>query len=69
MSRMRYSKDVDILLVKLSDDPIDYAEESGQFIVHYSEGGNPVLLEIQGAKDFVLESLHTLFEEAKTVLP
>ncbi len=69
MSRMRYSEDVDILMVKLSDDPIDHAEESGQFIVHFSEEGNPVLLEIQGAKDFVLESLHTLFEEAKTMLP
>ncbi len=69
MSRMRYSKDVDILMVKLSDAPIDYAEESGQFIVHFSEEGNPVLLEIQGAKDFVLESLHTLFEEAQSALP
>ena len=69
MSRMRYSEDVDILMVKLSDGAIDYAEESGQFIVHFSEEGNPVLLEIQGAKDFVLESLHALFEEAQSALP
>ena len=68
MSKMRYSKDVDILLVKVSDEPVDYAEESGQFIVHFTEDGRPVLLEIQDAKEFVLESLHTLFTEPEAVL-
>ena len=67
MSKMRYSRDVDILTVNLSDDPIDYAEESGPFIVHFSDDGRPVLVEIQDAKEFVLESLHTLFTE--TALP
>jgi len=69
MTEMRYSKDVDILLVKLSGEPIEYAEDSGQVIVHFSKAGQPVLLEIQDAKDFVLESLHTLFKEAEAVLP
>ena len=58
MSKMRYSKDVDILTVTLSEKAIDYAEESGPVIVHFSKEGQPVLLEIQGAKTFVLESLH-----------
>ena len=37
MSKTRYSKDVDVLLVELSDAPIDHAEEAGQFIVHFSK--------------------------------
>ena len=69
MKEMRYSKDVDILLIKFSKEPIDYAEESGQFIVHFSKAGSPVLLEIQDAREFVLESLHTLFTETEPALP
>ncbi len=68
MNGMAYSKDVDILLVKVADEPIDYAEDSGQFIVHFSQDGKPVLIEIQDAKEFVLESLHTLFADAKDAL-
>ena len=69
MSKLRYSKDVDILLVQISDEPIDHAEESGQMIVHFSKTGRPVLLEIQDAKNFVLESLHSLFDETEPALP
>ena len=57
MKIVRYSKDVDILMVKVSDEPIAYAEEAERFIVHFSNEGKPVLLEIMDAKDFVLESL------------
>jgi len=34
MTKIRYSKDVDALLVELSQKPIVYAEESGQLIAH-----------------------------------
>ena len=60
MEIVRYSKDVDILMVKVSDEPIAYAEEAERFIVHFSEDGRPVLLEIMDAKDFVLESLDSM---------
>ena len=68
MSKMRYSKDVDILLVRVSEEPVDYAEESGPMIIHFSKEGKPVLLEIQDARNFVLESLHSLFDEAEAAL-
>ena len=57
MNKIRYSQDVDILLIQLSSDAIDYAEETGRFIVHFSKDGIPVLLEIQGAKEYVLDDL------------
>ena len=69
MTKIRYSKDVDALLIELSGEPIDYAEESGPFIVHFSREGRPVLLEIFSARDFLLGSLSTVIRDAEVTLP
>ena len=69
MRKVRYSKDVDALLVELSSKPIDYAEEAGQFIVHFDKKGEPVLLEILDAKNFLLGSLASLMKETEASLP
>ena len=50
MKRIRYSNNVDVLLIELSDKPIDYAEDEGQVIIHFSSEGEPVLIEICNAK-------------------
>ncbi len=57
MTKMDYSPDVDALLIEFSDKNIDHAEDMGQFIVHFSEDGELVLLEILDARDFFLEAL------------
>lgn len=46
MKKISYSKDVDALLVELSDEPIAYAEDEGQIILHYSPTHKIVLVEI-----------------------
>jgi len=46
MKKVSYSKDVDALLVELSEAPIAYAEEEGQVILHYSQDEKLVLVEI-----------------------
>jgi hypothetical protein len=69
MRKVRYSKDVDVLLVELSDEDIDHAEEAGQFVVHFSRLGMPVLLEIQGARDFLLGSLSSVMKGTEATLP
>ncbi len=69
MTKIKYSKDVDTLLVELSDEAIDHAEEAGQFIVHFSKAGEPVLLEILDARDFLLGSLSSLLKGAEATLP
>ncbi len=69
MRKIRYSKDTDILLIEFSDKPIDYAEEEGQMIVHFSKEGEPVLLEILDAKNFVLGTLSSLVRETEVSLP
>lgn len=68
MSRIRYSKDVDALTVELSADPIDYAEESGPFIIHFSSEGRPVLVEILSARDFLLTSLTSVIKDSEASL-
>jgi len=69
MTRIRYSKDVDALLIELSQGTIDHAEESGQLIVHFTKKGEPVLLEILDARDFLLNSLSSLVKETEVMLP
>lgn len=69
MRKIRYSKDVDALLIELSDKQIDYAEEEGQMIIHFSKDGEPVLLEIFDAKEFILSSLSSLVKEREVSIP
>ena len=69
MRKIKYSKDVDALLIEMSDKPIDYAEEEGQIIIHFTENGEPVLLEILNAKEFMMQSLSSLLEEKDVVIP
>lgn len=69
MRRIKYSKDVDALLVELSDKPIDYAEEEGQIIVHFAKDGEPVLLGILDAKEFMMEFLTSLLQEKEVAIP
>lgn len=69
MKITRYSKDVDILMVKVSEEPIAYAEEAERFIVHFSKDGKPVMLEIMDAKDFVLQARNELLRDSDFFSP
>ncbi len=67
--KVKYSRDVEILLVWLSDESFDYAEEANGVITHFNSDGKPVLLEIQGAKEFLLSSLTSLIKDEEVRLP
>ncbi len=41
------------MILEISDDAVDYAEEMGPLIVHFSNQGKPVILEILDASDFI----------------
>lgn len=69
MRKIRYSKDVDALMAELSDKAIDYAEEEGQVIVHFSHDGEPVLIEILDAKEFILSTLSSVIKEKEVAIP
>ncbi len=69
MSKIKYSKDVDVLLIELSPEPIDHAEESGPVGVHFSAEGRPVLLEVFDAREFVLGSLSSVIRDTEVTVP
>lgn len=68
MKKVKYNSEVDVLLIELSDKKIDYAEDKGQIIIHYSKEGEPVLLEIFDAKNFVLNTLSSVVKNEEVVL-
>ena len=57
MKKIRYSKDVDVLLIELSEDAITYAEDEGQIIFHYSLNDQLVLIEILDFKQSMSEEM------------
>ena len=57
MKKVRYSKDVDALIIELSDDAIAYAEDEGRVILHYSNNEKLVLIEILDFKQFMSEDI------------
>jgi uncharacterized protein YuzE len=46
MKKISYSKDVDALLIELSNEAIAYAENEGDIILHYSQDAKLILVEI-----------------------
>lgn len=59
MKKISYSQDVDALLIELSPDAIAYAEDEGQVILHYSENGKLVLVEVLDFRDFMSDETIT----------
>ncbi len=68
MTKVKYSKDADALLIELSDKKIDYADDKGNIIIHYTSEDEPVLLEIFNAKEFILNSLSSMIWEKEMVI-
>lgn len=54
--KISYEKEADVLRVELSSSPIDYAEEFGPFVVHFSKKKVPVYMELLDASRFLKES-------------
>jgi uncharacterized protein YuzE len=53
MKTIRYSQDTDAMLIELSEQNIAYAEAEGNMILHYTNQGELVLIEILDIKDFL----------------
>lgn len=66
--KVRYDRDEDVLTIETASDKIDFAEQIGPVIVHFSKEKKPVLLEILNASDF-LTSVTRLTIRAKAGEP
>ncbi|MBI4547357.1 MAG: DUF2283 domain-containing protein [Ignavibacteriae bacterium] len=51
--KIKYDREDDILIVEIGKGKIDFAEESGPLIVHFTKQKKPVLLEIMNASKFL----------------
>lgn len=58
--KFKYNKEDDVLMIELNKKPIDYAEQSGDLIVHFSPKREAVLIEILDASDFLKETAQAL---------
>ncbi len=55
-----YDKEANILAVTITNKPFDYAEEMGDFIVHFDKKNKPVYIEILNADRFIKNAAITL---------
>lgn len=60
-----YQKEDDILMIEINDKKIDYAEQTGDLIVHFSPKREAVLLEILDASRFFAQEGKVLPREVK----
>ena len=67
--KIRYSWEVDILAIEVPDSPAEYAQESDGVITHFGIDRKPVILEIQGGRNFLLGSITSMVNEEEIRLP
>ena len=65
--KVSYEPEADIMSWEVSTRPIDYAEEAGNFVVHYSKNHTPVLVEILEASSFFQKSQKLLERQGQVV--
>lgn len=60
--KISYDRESDILLIDQGQegDVIDYAEEAGSIIIHFTKEGKPVLLEILDASELLTAVIKSL---------
>ncbi|MDP3764598.1 MAG: DUF2283 domain-containing protein [bacterium] len=61
--KLRYEPDADVLSWEVSAKPIDFAEEIGNMVVHFSKDNTPVLFEILDASSFIKKADNLVREE------
>ena len=60
LMKLKYNKKDDVLMIELNKEQIDYAEQSGDLIVHFSPKREAVLLEILDASQFLRDTTKML---------
>lgn len=63
--RFRYDKEDNALMIWFSKEPVDYAEQEKNLIIHFSKKNKPVLMEILDATKFLKETTRILPSSVK----
>lgn len=65
-----YEPEDDVLNIWLSKKPVDFAEQSGDIIVHFTENNEPVYIEILDASHFLKQAATKLPKKIlETIMP
>ena len=64
----KYDPESNVLSVTISQKPYDYAEEMGDFIVHFDKNNKPVYIEILNANKFLKKAVNTLSKETQKTI-
>jgi len=62
---LKFYEEDDILVIKTSNEPYDYAEMEDNIVVHFTKSGKPVRIEILEASKFFDKESKTLPEKIK----
>lgn len=67
--KVSYDREADILLIDQGErgDIIDYAEEAGSIIIHFTKEGKPVLIEILDASELLTAVIKSLTKAQEPV--
>lgn len=52
-AKISYEPEADVLMWEISSQPIDFAKEIGNVVVHFTKNNLPVLIEILEASNFL----------------
>ena len=58
--KFRYDKEDNALMIWFSREPVDYAQQEKNLIIHFSKENKPVLMEILDATKFLKETAKIL---------
>ena len=64
--KISYEPEADVLMWETGKQPIDYAEEIGNMVVHFDKKNSPVLVEILEASKF-LNKIGRLMSKNRTI--
>lgn len=67
-STLHYAPDADILWWEVTKEPIDYAEEIGNVVVHFTKKHTPVLIEVLEATKFLQASKYLVSGKKRAVM-
>ncbi len=62
-TKISYEPEADVLMLEKGTEPIEYAEEIGNFIVHFTKKNTPVIIEILEASKFLNKAGKMMFQK------
>ncbi|MEK7500604.1 MAG: DUF2283 domain-containing protein [Patescibacteria group bacterium] len=67
--KISYEPEADVLMWETSKQPIDYAQEVGNVVVHFNKKNEPVLFEILEARKFLTTAENLMAVKSEDRLP